>query len=225
MKKFIYKYYFLVINYITLMKTNLFDQNGKSVWEIELNDLVFWLELNEGLIHRALVYQLANNRMVVAHTKTRWERRGSTRKIYRQKGTGRARMGSNRSPIRKKGWVAFGPRNNVNFTLSMNKKERRKALFCVLSSKLANNDLIVVDNINFSEVKTKNMIDVFNALPYNEKALLAIPAKNEIIEKSAANLSYVKTILVDYLNIKDLLKYKTLVILKDSLIKLDNLTK
>ena len=207
------------------MKTNLIDQKGKSVWEIELNDLVFWLELNEGLIHRALVYQLANNRMVVAHTKTRWERRGSTRKIYRQKGTGRARMGSNRSPIRRKGWVAFGPRNNVNFTLSMNKKERRKALFCVLSSKLANNDLIIVDNINFSEVKTKNMIEVFNALPYNEKALLAIPAKNEIIEKSAANLSYVKTILVDYLNIKDLLKYKTLVLLKDSLVKLDNLTK
>ena len=207
------------------MKTNLFDQKGKSVWEIELNDLVFWLQLNEGLIHRALVYQLANNRMVVAHTKTRWERRGSTRKIYRQKGTGRARMGSNRSPIRKKGWVAFGPRNNVNFTLSMNKKERRKALFCVLSSKLANNDLIIVDNITFNEVKTKNMIDVFNALPYNEKALLAIPAKNEIIEKSASNLPYVKTILVDYLNIKDLLKYKTLVLLKDSLVKLDNLTK
>lgn len=207
------------------MKTNLFDQKGNSVWEIELNDLAFWLELNEGLIHRALVYQLANNRMVVAHTKTRWERRGSTRKIYRQKGTGRARMGSNRSPIRKKGWVAFGPRNTVNFTLSMNKKERRKALFCVLSSKLANNDLIIVDNINFSEVKTKHMIEVFNALPYNEKALLAIPAKNEIIEKSAANLSYVKTILVDYLNIKDLLKYKTLVLLKDSLVNIDKLTK
>jgi len=207
------------------MKTNLFNQEGKSVWEIELNDLVFWLELNEGLIHRALVYQLANNRMVVAHTKTRWERRGSTRKIYRQKGTGRARMGSNRSPLRKKGWVAFGPRNNANFTLSMNKKERRKALFSVLSSKLANNDLIVVDNINFTEVKTKNMVEVFSLLPYNEKALLAIPAKNEIIEKSTANLPYVKSILVDYLNIKDLLKYKTLVILKDSLVKLDNLTK
>lgn len=207
------------------MKTNLFDQNGKSVWEIELNDLVFWLQLNEGLIHRALVYQLANNRMVVAHTKTRWERRGSTRKIYKQKGTGRARMGSNRSPIRKKGWVAFGPRNNVNFKLSMNKKERRKALFTVLSSKLANNDLIVVDNITFSEAKTKNMVEVFNLLPYNEKALLAIPARDEIIEKSAANLPYVKTIHVDYLNVKDLLKYKTLVLLKDSLTKLDNLTK
>lgn len=207
------------------MKTNLFDQKGKSIWEIELNDLVFWLELNEGLIHRALVYQLANNRMVVAHTKTRWERRGSTRKIYKQKGTGRARMGSNRSPIRKKGWVAFGPRNTVNFTLNMNKKERRKALFCVLSSKLANNDLIIVDKIDFAEAKTKNMVEVFKALPYNEKALLAIPAKNEIIENSAANLPYVKSILIDYLNVKDLLKYKTLVLLKDSLSNLDNLTK
>ncbi len=207
------------------MKTNLFDQKGKSVWEIELNDLIFWLELNEGLIHRALVYQLANNRMVVAHTKTRWERRGSTRKIYRQKGTGRARMGSNRSPIRKKGWVAFGPRNTVNFTLSMNKKERRKALFSVLSSKLANKDLIVVDKIDFKEAKTKNMIEVFTKLPYNEKALLAIPAKNEIIEKAARNIPYVKAILVDYLNIKDLLKYKTLVLLKDSLTNLDKLTK
>lgn len=207
------------------MKTNLFDQKGKSVWEIELNDLIFWLELNEGLIHRALVYQLANNRMVVAHTKTRWERRGSTRKIYKQKGTGRARMGSNRSPIRKKGWVAFGPRNVVNFTLSMNKKERRKALFSVLSSKLANNDLVVVDKISFKDTKTKNMVDVFNALPCNEKVLLAIPAKNELIEKSASNIPYVKSILVDYLNIKDLLKYKTLVLLKDSLVNLDNLTK
>ncbi len=207
------------------MKTNLFDQKGKSVWEIELNDLIFWLELNEGLIHRALVYQLANNRMVVAHTKTRWERRGSTRKIYKQKGTGRARMGSNRSPIRKKGWVAFGPRNVVNFTLSMNKKERRKALFTVLSSKLANNDLVIVDKFDFIDIKTKNMVDVFKVLPYNEKVLLAIPAKNEMIEKSTSNLPYVKSILVDYLNIKDLLKYKTLVLLKDSLVNLDNLTK
>ncbi len=207
------------------MKTNLFDQKGKSVWDIELNDLIFWLELNEGLIHRALVYQLANNRMVVAHTKTRWERRGSTRKIYRQKGTGRARMGSNRSPIRKKGWVAFGPRNTVNFTLSMNKKERRKALFSVLSSKLANGDLIVVDKIKFKDAKTKNMVEVFKKLSYNEKALLAIPTKDEMIEKSASNLPYVKSILVDYLNIKDLLKYKTLVLLKDSLTNLDNLTK
>ncbi|MBT3853365.1 50S ribosomal protein L4 [bacterium] len=107
----------------------------------------------------------------------------------------------------------------------MNKKERRKALFSVLSSKLANNDLVIVDKIDFKEAKTKNMEDVFKTLPYNEKALLAIPAKNEMIEKSASNLPYVKSILVDYLNIKDLLKYKTLVLLKDSLINIDKLTK
>ena len=113
------------------MNTNLFDQNWKVVWEIELNASIFWLELNEWLVHRALIYQLANNRTNISHTKTRWERRGSTRKIYRQKWTGRARMGSNRSPVRKKGWVAFGPRNTVNFEITMNKKERRKASACI----------------------------------------------------------------------------------------------
>lgn len=207
------------------MNTSLFNQDWKIIWEIELNSSIFWLELNEWLVHKALIYQLANNRTNVAHTKTRWERRWSTRKIYRQKGTGRARMGSNRSPIRKKGWVAFGPRNTVNFEISMNKKERRKALFCVLSSKFANKQLVVVDKIEFDTIKTKNMVTVINALPYEKNALLAISAKNEIIEKSASNLPYVKTILVNYLNIKDLLKYKTLILLKDSLVNLDNLTK
>lgn len=207
------------------MKTKLFNQTWKETWEIELNDSIFWLELNEGLVHRALVYQLANNRIAIAHTKTRWERRGSTRKIYRQKGTGRARMGSNRSPIRKKGWVAFGPRNTTNFELSMNKKERRKALFCVLSSKFKNNELVILDTIDFKEAKTKNMVEVFKNIPYEQKALLALPAKNEIIEKSTANIPYVKSILADYLNVKDLLKYKTLVLLKDSLENLNKLVK
>ncbi len=207
------------------MKTNLFDQNGSVVSEIELNESVFWLELNEGLIHRALVYQLANNRMVVAHTKTRGERKGSTRKLYKQKGTGRARAGSANSPIRRKGGVAFGPRNNVNFTLSMNKKERRKALFSILSSKLANNNLIVVDKIELAEAKTKNMVEVVNKLPIEKNALLAIASKNEAIERTSANLPNVKTILADYLNIKDLLKYNTVVLMKDSLSNLDKLAK
>lgn len=207
------------------MKTKIFDQKWKEVWDIELNKSVFWLELNEGLVHRALIYQLANNRQVVAHTKTRWERRGSTRKIYRQKGTGRARMGSNRSPIRKKGWVAFGPRNTVNFTQVMNKKERRKALFCVLSSKLKNKQLVIVDKIDFKEAKTKNMVEVFKNIPYEKNALIAIPSKNDVIEKTSANIPYVKSVLVNYLNIKDLLKYNTLVLLKDSLGNLDSLAK
>jgi len=207
------------------MKTKIFDQKWKEVWDIELNKSIFWLELNEGLVHRALLYQLANNRQGTAHTKTRWERRGSTRKIYRQKGTGRARMGSNRSPIRKKGWVAFGPRNTVNFTQTMNKKERRKALFCVLSSKLLNKQLIIVDKIDFKEAKTKNMVEVFNKIPYEKNALIAIASKNDAIEKASANIPYVKSVLVNYLNIKDLLKYNTLVLLKDSLVNLESLTK
>lgn len=207
------------------MNTKVYDQNWKVVSEVELSDSVFWLEMNEGLIHRALVYQLANNRKNISHSKTRGERRGSTRKIYRQKGTGRARMGSNRSPIRKKGWLAFGPRNTVNFELSMNKKERRKALFVALSAKLKNNELLILDSLSFDSIKTKNMEAVFAKLPYEKNALLAMANKDEVIEKSSANLPYVKTLLVHYLNIKDILKYKTLVLMKDSLESIENLAK
>lgn len=207
------------------MKTKLFDQKWTDIWEIELNDSIFWLELNQGLVHKALIYQLANNRNNIAHTKTRWERRWSTRKIYKQKGTGRARMWSNRSPIRKKGWVAFGPRNTVNFTLGMNKKERRKALFCVLSSKLLNKNLVIIDKIDFKEIKTKNMVELFNKIQYEKNVLIATSSRDEMIEKSTANLPYIKSIHVNYLNIKDLLKYKTLVLLKDTLDNLNLLAK
>ncbi len=207
------------------MKTKLFDQTWKEVGDIQLDKSIFWLEINEWLIHRALMYQLSNDRQVVAHTKTRGERRGSTRKIYRQKGTGRARMGSNRSPIRKKGWVVFGPRNTVNFTITMNKKERRKALFTVLSSKLAKKNLVIVDKIDFKEIKTKNMVNVLNNFKVEKNALFALPAKNEVIEKSTANIPFAKSVLVKYLNIKDLLKYEKLVLLKDSLDSINALAK
>ncbi len=207
------------------MEAKIYNQRGEASWTVELNDSIFALEVNENLIHRALVYQLANARQVVAHTKTRWDRRGSTRKIYKQKGTGRARMGSNRSPVRKKGWVAFWPRNNVNFTISMNKKERRKALFCVLSSKVRDNKLLIIDDIKLSEIKTKLMDQVFTSLPYEKNILFAISKKNEVLEKASANLSYVKTILSDYLNIKDLLKYNTLILEKACLENLNALVK
>ena len=150
------------------MKTKIYNQVGETTGDVELNESIFAVVVNDNLIHRALVYQLANARLNVAHTKTRGERRGSTRKIYRQKGTGRARMGSNRSPIRKKGWVAFGPRNNRNFTLSMNRKERRSALFSVLTSKLNDNNLIVVDGISFDKPETKKAESFYKALPYEK---------------------------------------------------------
>lgn len=205
------------------METKLFNQSGKELWMIELCDSVFWLESNEWLVHRALVYQLANARLNVAHSKTRGDRRGSTRKIYKQKGTGRARMGSNRSPVRRKGWVAFGPKNTQNFTLSMNKKERRKALFCLLSEKVRNNLVVVVDEIKLKEIKTKAILDVVKVLPLEKTAILTLSERNEVLEKSVANIPGVKSVLVDYLNIADLLKYKSLILLKSSLEKINAL--
>jgi len=205
------------------MEKKLFDQEWKEVWVVELNDSVFNLEVNKGLIHRYLVFQLANARQVVAHSKTRGEVRGSTRKIYKQKGTGRARMGGNRAPMRKGGWVVFGPRNTVNFTLSMNKKERRLALFHVLSSKAQSGDLVVLDALQFANMKTKNMENVLKVIPYEKTVLLALASRNETIEKSARNIPNIKTLAIDYLNVADLLKYKTLVLLKDSLEKVNAL--
>ncbi|MDD3302960.1 MAG: 50S ribosomal protein L4 [Candidatus Gracilibacteria bacterium] len=205
------------------METKLFNQEGKEIGVIELDQNIFGLDVNNGLIHRALVYQLANARKNIAHTKTRSDVRGSTRKIYKQKHTGNARAGSSRSPVRRKGGVVFGPRNNRNFTLEMNKKERRKALFCALSSKVINNEILIVDDIKLDAIKTKTMVSIFSKLPYEKNVLLVSPVKNEVLYKSSANLPYVKTILADYLNIADLLKYKTLVLLKESLEKINAL--
>ena len=207
------------------MRTNLLDQTWKEVWYVNLNKDIFWLELNEWLIHRALAYVLSSSRKNIAHTKTRWERAWSTRKIYKQKWTGRARMWANRSPIRKKGGIVFGPRNSTNFSISMNKKERRKALFCVLSSKLKNKDLIIVDNIKLKEIKTKEMVNIFSKLPTWNTSLLAISEKDYILQKSVSNIPYAKTILINYLNVKDLLKYKTIILLKWTLENLNNLVK
>ena len=205
------------------MKTKVYDQSWKANGDVELNESIFAVVVNENLIHRALVYQLANARLNVAHTRTRGERRGSTRKIYRQKGTGRARMWSNRSPIRRKGWVVFGPRNSRNFTISMNRKERRLALFGVLTSKLQKEKLVVVDGVSFDSPKTKDANAFYKALPYEKNILFGLAGGNEAIEKSSSNLPYVKTILVNYLNVKDLLKYDTLVLEKSSLAYLDSL--
>lgn len=203
------------------METKLLNQEGKEIGTIELNESVFGIDVNEGLIHRALVYQLANARQVVAHTKTRGEVRGSTRKIFKQKGTGKARAWGNRSPIRIGGWVTFGPRNTVNFTKAMNKKERRLALFSALSSKVRTNSLIVVDSISLSEMKTKRAVSVFSKLPYTKSLLLALPGKDEVLQKAMSNIANAKYTRADYLNIVDLLKYDTLVLLKDSVKRIE----
>lgn len=206
------------------MNTKVYDMKWKESGTATLNKDVFGVEVNEDLIHRALILQLANARVAIAHTKTRGERRGSTRKIYRQKGTGRARMGSNRSPIRKKGWVAFGPRNDRNFTLAMNRKERQKALFCVLSSKVKAKSLVVVEKLEMKEAKTKTMNTIMQTLPLGKTTLIALAEKNENVERSISNLKTVKYVQSAYLNMADLLKYETLVLTEDSLKQLNALT-
>lgn len=205
------------------MNVKVYDLKGKETGTATLSKDVFGLEVNEGLIHRALILQLANKRVAIAHTKTRGERRGSTRKLFRQKGTGRARMGGNRSPIRKGGWVVFGPRNDRNFTLAMNRKERQRAVFCVLSSKAKDKAIVVVKKLEVKEVKTKTMDNALTALPTKGKVLVALHEKNENVTKSTSNLKYAKTVSMDYLNMHDLLKYETLVISEDGLAKLNAL--
>lgn len=205
------------------METKVYDLTWEEAGSVTLNQSVFGVELNEGLVHRALVMQLANARIAIAHTKTRGERRGSTRKLYRQKGTGRARAGSSRSPIRKKGGVAFGPRNDRNFTLAMNRKERQKALFCVLSSKVRDNLLVVVKELESKEISTKSMNAIMQKLPLGKTALVALHEKNENIEKSINNLKTVKAIQSSYLNMADLMKYETLVLSEDGVKQLNAL--
>ena len=199
------------------MNTKVYDQKWKETGSATLNKNVFGLEMNEGLVHRLLVLQQANARLATAHTKTRGERRGSTRKIYRQKGTGRARMGANRSPVRKGGGIVFGPRNNRNFTIAMNKKERQRALFCLLSSKVKAKTLVVVKTLDVKEVNTKAFDVIMKSLPLGTKTLIALAGRNENVEKSSANLKTVKTIHASYLNVADLLKYETLVLPEDAL--------
>lgn len=206
------------------METKVYDLKWKETGSVTLNKDVFGVEMNDDLVHRALVMQQANARLATAHSKTRGERRGSTRKLFRQKGTGRARMGGNRSPIRKKGWVVFGPRNNRNFTLSMNRKERQKALFCVLSAKAASNALVVVKKLEVKEISTKAMNVVMKALPLGKTALVALHEKNENVEKSISNLKTVKSIGLSYLNMKDLLKYETLVLSEEGVKNLNALS-
>lgn len=203
------------------MQIVVYNQDGSEVEKIEINEEVFNQKVNESLIHRALRYQLANARIAIADTKTRWERRGSTRKLYRQKGTGRARVGSARSPIRKKWGVVFGPSASANFSIAMNRKERRKALFSLLSAKVRDNRLVVLDKLELKEMKTKPMIWVISALNIDKKVLIALPSANDVIEKSTSNIPTAKTILADYLNIKDLLKYETLLVTKESLNKIE----
>lgn len=199
------------------MKAVLYTNTGaESGKEVELDSAFFGREVNTGLIHRLLVLQNANARNPIAHTKTRSERNGSTRKLYKQKGTGQARVGDSRSPTRRGGGVAFGPLNNRNFELRMNKKERRCALFSILSSKASDNKVKVIESFAAETTKTKDMLQIFSNMNLTTAVLAVLPTDAAVFQ-AGRNVPTVKVIGANYLNPHDLLKFKDLVFTTESL--------
>jgi len=198
---------------------DLYSQKGDKLKSIRVSDVIFKAEINEGLMHQALVRQHSNARVNLAHTLTKGEVRGGGAKPYRQKGTGRARQGSIRNPHYKGGGVAMGPRNNRNFTKDMPKKQRRKALFSALSLKAKDGNIAAIDKYASKEIKTKDFVAMLDKLPKAKRTLFVLDQKNEVLEKSANNVPNVKTLLVNYLNIADLVKYEKVVFLEPALKK------
>ena len=199
---------------------DVYNIEGKKVKEVELKDEIFGIVPNEAVVHSVLVNFLANQRQGTQNTKTRSEVRGGGRKPWRQKGTGRARQGSIRAPQWIKGGIALGPKPR-SYYYTVNKKERQLAVKSVLSSKVLENELVVVDSLDLKEIKTNAMVKALDNLKVEGKALILLPEKNENVQKSARNIEGVKTTLVNTINVYDLLKYKNLVITLDTVKKLE----
>ena len=199
---------------------DVYNIEGKKVKSVELKEEIFGIEPNEAVVHNVLVNFLANQRRGTQSTKTRAEVRGGGRKPWRQKGTGRARQGSIRAPQWIKGGIALGPKPR-SYKYTVNKKEKRLAIKSLLSSKVLENELFVVDNLELKEIKTKEMAKALTNLKVEGKALIVLPEKNENVQKSARNIEGVKTSLVNTINVYDLLKYKNLVITLDTVKKLE----
>ena len=202
-----------------MAKVSVYNMEGKEVGTIELNDAVFGVEVNEHLVHMAVVQQLANNRQGTQKAKTRSEVSGGGRKPWRQKGTGHARQGSTRSPQWTGGGVVFAPVPR-DYSFKINKKEKRAALKSVLTSRVLDNKLIVVDELKFDEIKTKKFQAVMDNLKV-KKALVVIADNDEKITMSARNIPTVKTALVNSINVYDILKRDTLVLTKDAVAKIE----
>ena len=195
-----------------MAKVAVYNMEGKEVDSIELNDSIFGVEINEHLVHMAVLQQLANNRQGTQKAKTRSEVRGGGRKPWRQKGTGHARQGSTRSPQWTGGGVVFAPTPR-DYSFKLNKKEKRAALKSALTSRVVENKFVVVDELKLDEIKTKKFVEVLKNLNV-EKALVILNDMDEKIIASAANIPTVKTTQTNELNVFDVLKYDTVVVTK-----------
>ena len=205
------------------MQIPVYNTDGEKVKDIEINEELFNVPFNESVVHQVMVAQLANKRQGTVDTKTRSDVAGSTRKLYRQKGTGNARAGSSRSPIRRHGGVVFGPHQR-DYRQDTPKKMRQAALRCVLSGKARDGELKIVEGLPFDEPKTKEMDRILNALGIHNNTVLVvdgIPEMNMI--KSARNLYDVKTLPANLLNVVDLLSYKMLLMTESAVRKAEEL--
>lgn len=202
-----------------MLKVDVLNMEGKKVKDIELKESVFGVEVNDVVVHSALVNYLANQRQGTQSTKTRAEVRGGGRKPWKQKGTGRARQGSIRAPQWIKGGIALGPKPR-SYKYAIPKKMRQLAIKSVLTSKVQEGNLLVVDKLELKEIKTKEMVNVLNNLKVN-KALVMLDEKNLNVQASARNIENVKTTLVGTINIFDLLKYDSLVVTEEAVKKLE----
>ena len=195
-----------------MAKVSVYNMEGKEVGTMDLNDSIFAVEINEHLVHMAVVQQLANNRQGTQKAKTRSEVSGGGRKPWRQKGTGHARQGSTRSPQWTGGGVVFAPTPR-DYSFKLNKKEKRAALKSVLTSAVNENKFIVVDELKFDAIKTKDFAKVLTNLNV-EKALVVLDTNDQNVVMSAKNIPTVKTALTNTINVYDILKYNTVVVTK-----------
>jgi large subunit ribosomal protein L4 len=203
------------------MEATLYNQSGAQIGTVELDEYIFGIEPNIPVMHQMLMMQNANARQGTHSTKTRGEVRGSTRKIYRQKGTGRARQGAIRAPHHSGGGVVFGPKPR-DYTQRMPRKMRRLAVRSALSAKQAAGDIRVLDQLQIESIRTKAMIEVLNAFDLGaRKTLIVLPQKDENVARSANNLPNVKTLDAMYLNIRDLLKYDVILLPQAALDKIN----
>ena len=201
-------------------KVDVYDMQGKKVSDVELNENVFGIEPNEAIVHSVLVNYLANQRQGTQSTKTRAEVSGGGRKPWRQKGTGRARQGSIRAPQWIKGGIALGPKPR-SYTYKVNKKEKQLAIRSLLSSKVLENELTVVEKLEMKEAKTKEMVKTLSNLKVEGKTLIIVADKNENVYLSSRNIEGVKAITLNMINVYDLLQYNKLVLPLDTVKKLE----
>ena len=202
-----------------MAKVSVYNIEGNKVGDMELNDAVFGVEVNEHLVHMAVVSQLANNRQGTQKAKTRSEVSGGGRKPWRQKGTGHARQGSTRAPQWTGGGVVFAPVPR-DYSFKMNKREKRAALKSALTSRVEENKFIVIDEINFEEAKTKNFANILKNLDVS-KALVVLEDDNKNAELSARNIADVKTAKTNTINVYDILKYNTVITTKAVVAKIE----